>query len=518
MFPATLWRLPVDGQTDAPAASKLVVPLRLGTRSCFEPMKRTLNSESLREINSRLEQAHKAQERRYPGASGQRQPIHVVYGGAHLFRAGTARRLGELALKSLDEYAPDFITFAKAVNLPGADKLPNSSDATADIAQSIEADPEIAQRENPAAFFAHRIYRRIRDKLQREPVEDLRIDFEDGYGNRPDDEEDGHASAAASELAAGMNSGELPPFIGIRIKPFNEELRERSIRTLDSFLTELASKSRSELPGNFYITLPKVALPDEVAALADICSRLEPLLDFEPGALRIELMVETPHAILNERGEASLLALISAARGRCVAVHFGPYDYTASLNIAATHQPIAHFASDFARSVMQVSLAGTGMRIADGPTNIMPIPPHRVGRDGASLRARQIDENRAAVHRGWKIHFENVRRSLAAGYYQGWDLHPAQLPARYAAVYSFFLENLTSSAQRLRNFIEKAAQATRVGQVFDDAAMAQGLLNYFAQGINCGAITTEEVEKLTTLTLSDLHGGSFAKILAQRGA
>ena len=481
-------------------------------------MKRTLNTESLLEIAARLEQAHKAHARRYPGPSPERQPVHVVYGGAHLFRAGTARRLGELALKSLDDYAPDFVAFAKAIGLLGAHGLPDSPDALVTIARSIESDPEAARRENPPAFFAHTIYRRIREKLGREPVEDLRIDFEDGYGNRRDGEEDGHAAAAAGEVSAGISSGELPPFIGIRIKPLNEELRERSMRTLDIFFTELAAKSRSRLPKLFYITLPKVTLADEVAALADICLRLEPLLDFEPGALRIELMVETPHAILNERGEANLLAFVGAARGRCAAVHFGPYDYTASLNIAATHQPIAHFASDFARSVMQVSLAGTGIRIADGPTNIMPIPPHRATKGGAALTQRQVDENRAAVHRGWKVHFENVRRALAAGYYQGWDLHPAQLPARYAAVYSFFLENLDSSAARLRNFIEKAAQATRVGQIFDDAAMAQGLLNYFVQAINCGALTADEVEKLTSLAAYELRSGSFLRILAQRQA
>ena len=479
-------------------------------------MKRTLPSESLQEISLRLEQAHKALLRRYPGPPSGRQPIHVVYGGAHLFRSGTAKRLGELALKSLDEHGADFAAFARAVGLAGANSLPESPDAAASIAKSIEADPEAARRENPAAWFAHTVYRRIREKLRREPVEDLRIDFEDGYGNRPDDEEDGHAAAVAGEVSAGLNAGELPPFFGIRIKPLNEELRERSIRTLDIFLTTLAEKSRGELPKRFYITLPKVALPDEVAVLADICSRIEPLLEFEPGALRIELMVETPHAIFNERGEANLLALVGAARGRCTAVHFGPYDYTASLQIAATYQPIAHFASDFARGVMQVALAGTAIRIADGPTNIMPIPTHRAAKDGATLSARQVEENRSAVHRGWKIHFENVRRSLGNGYYQGWDLHPAQLPARYAAVYSFFLENLDSSAERLRNFIEKAAQATRVGQVFDDAAMAQGLLNYFAQAINCGALTPEEVQKLTTLSAAELRSGSFLKILAQR--
>ena len=147
-----------------------------------------------------------------------------------------------------------------------------------------------------------------------------------------------------------MNSGELPPFIGIRIKPFTEELRERSIRTLDIFLTELAAKTRGELPKHFCITLPKVTLPDEVAALADICSRLEPMLDLEPGALRIELMVETAQSIFNERGEANLLPLVGAARGRCVAAHFGPYDYTSSLGTSPRRgRRASHPASDFAR-------------------------------------------------------------------------------------------------------------------------------------------------------------------------
>jgi citrate lyase beta subunit len=481
-------------------------------------MKRTLLPESLAEIRARLEQSHKALVQRYPGPPSERQPVHVVYGGAHLFRRGTARRLGELALGSLDEYAPDFGEFAKAIGLAGAASLPSSPERLAAIAKSIDAGPEAARKKNPPAFLAYTLYQRIREKLRREPVEDLRIDFEDGYGNRPDEEEDGHAAAAAAELSAGMNSGALPPFIGIRIKPLSEELRERSLRTLDIFLTELAARSRGELPKPFYITLPKIALPDEVAALADICSRLEPLLDFEPGALRIELMIETPQAIFNERGEANLLALVGAARGRCAAVHFGPYDYTASLHIAATYQPIAHFASDLARGVLQVALAGTGIRIADGPTNILPIPPHRVAQQGARLTPSQIEDNRAAVHRGWRIHFENVRRSLERGYYQGWDLHPAQLPARYAAVYSFFLENLDSSAERLRNFIARAAQATRVGQVFDDAAMAQGLLNYVVLAIHCGALATDEVQQLTTLTPAELRSGSFLKILAERGA
>jgi citrate lyase beta subunit len=479
-------------------------------------MKRTLSPDSSDEISKRLELAHKALARRYPGPSADRQPIHVVYGGAHLFRAGTARRMGDLALQSLEEYAPHFIAFAKAIGLPGSDRLPASPDAISSIAKSLESDPLAMRRENRPAWLADTVYRRVREKLRREPVEDFRLDFEDGYGNRPDDEEDAHAASAADEVSAGMNSGELPPFLGIRIKPFTEELRERSIRTLDVFLTELAAKSRGALPNHFCVTLPKVTLPDEVAALADICSRLEPMLDLEPGALRIEIMVETPQSICNERGEANLLPLVAAARGRCVAAHFGPYDYTSSLGIAAPRQAGTHPVSDFARHVMQVTLAGTGVRIADGPLNILPIPPFRAAKDGGALTARQIDENRATVQLGWKLQFEHVRRALELGFYQGWDLHPAQLPARFAAVYSFFLENLDSSAARLKNFVEKAAQATRIGQVFDDAAMVQGLLNYFLQAIHCGALTRDEVEALTGLTQEELRVGSFVKILARR--
>ena len=479
-------------------------------------MKRTFNPATLQEISVRLEPAHKAFQKRYPGSTGERQPVHTVYGGAHLFRADTAKRLGELALHSLDEFAPDFITFAKVLALPGAERLPESPEAAATITKSIEADPEAARKENRPAWFAFTIYRRVREKLKREPVEDFRIDFEDGYGNRPDAEEDGHAAAAASEVASGMNAGELPPFIGIRIKPFTEELRDRSIRTMDIFLTELATKTRGQLPKNFFLTLPKVTLPDEVAALADLCARLEPLLDLEPGALRFELMIETTQSIFNERGAVNLLPLVTAGHGRCVAAHFGTYDYTAGRNITAAHQHMTHSACDFAREVMQVALAGTGVWLADGATNILPVAPHRSGKNGTPLTSRQAAENRTAVHSAWKLHFNHIQHSLINGYYQGWDLHPAQLPTRYAAVYSFFLSGLDSASERLRNFIDKAAQATLVGEVFDDAATGQGLLNYFLRAINCGAITAEEAQTLTGLTLAELRGASFVKILDGR--
>jgi hypothetical protein len=87
---------------------------------------------------------------------------------------------------------------------------------------------------------------------------------------------------------------------------------------------------------------------------------------------------------------------------------------------------------------------------------------------------------------------------------------------RYAAVYSFFLESLDAASERLRNFIAKAAQATLVGEVFDDAATGQGLLNYFLRAINCGAITAAEAQAQTGLTPEELRSASFVKILDGR--
>src|SRR6202022_171489 len=215
-----------------------------------------------------------------------------------------------------------------------------------------------------------------------------------------------------------------------------------------------------------------------------------------------------------EMGEIAPLSLVEAGAGRCVAAHFGTYDYTASLNITAAHQHMAHPACDFARHAMQVALAGTGVCISDGATNIMPIPPHRAGE--RTLTGREFEENRRAVHGAWKLHADHVRHSLVNGYYQGWDLHPAQLPTRYAALYAFFLEGLEAASARLKAFVGKAGQATLVGEVFDDAAPGQGLLNYFLRAWNCGAITEQEAVAKSGLTLAELRSRSFAQILKGR--
>jgi uncharacterized protein DUF6986 len=410
--------------------------------------------------------------------SPDRQPIHVVYGGAQLFKAETPARLGALALELIRNYTPDASSFAECVGLPPGD-------------------------------LADAVFERTVAKLEREPVEDFRIDFEDGYGYRSDAEEDGHAVSTAQFLARGAGKPGFPPFIGIRIKPFTEALRSRSARTLDLFLTALFEQT-SRLPDNFVVTLPKITVPEQVSALVKVLDKTETRHGLESGVLKIELMIETPQNIIDSTGSVGIPKLLEAAEGRCRGLHFGPYDYSASCNIAAAEQRLDHPACDFARHVIQVSAADRGVFLSDGPSTILPIPRHR-----APTSEEQKSENRAIVHRAMRHHFDLVQRSLAHGYYQGWDLHPGQLPTRYAAVYAFFLKSLDSASSRLRNFIEKAAQATLVGDVFDDAATGQGLLNFLLRGVNCGAFTEPEAAA-SGLTIDELRGRSFQKIMDYR--
>jgi len=439
-----------------------------------------LTPETIQRISAQLRPSLASFAKRFPGESGRRQPVHTVYGGAHLFKADTAVRLGQLATRFFDSFAPDSATFGAALDIPK------------DIRNAV--------------------YERVREKLAREAVEDFRIDFEDGYGTRSDAEEDGHAVSAAEEVARGIADSTLPPFIGIRIKTFSEELHERSIRTLDLFLGSLIESSGGKLPDNFVVTFPKIVSSEQVAALVDIFDEMEPKLGLAPGTLKMEMMIETTQSIIAPDGAIAIPRLLEAARGRCTAAHFGVYDYTASCEITAAYQGMLHPACDFARSFMQVALGGTGVWLSDGATNIMPVAPHR----GDSLTPEQIAENNAAVHRAWKIHYDECRHSLSNAFYQGWDLHPGQLPTRYAAVFTFFLEGLDTASERLSNFIEKAARATLVGDIFDDAATGQGLLNFFLRAINCGAITEEEATRRTSITLDELRSGSFKRILEGR--
>ncbi len=441
-------------------------------------MHTTIADSTRQSLLDRLKTANENFQKTYPGVQMSRQPVHTLYGGANLYKAGAAQKLGNLAVRHLEAYAPT----------PAA------------LERELGMKPAIAAM----------VFERVSAKLAREPVEDQRLDFEDGYGVRADEEEDGHAIAAAEAVAEGMREGTLPPFIGIRVKALSEEAKVRSLRTLDLFLTRLAELTNGELPDPFYVTLPKVTLPEQVTVICEALAGIEQACAIKR-PIRLELMIETIQSILTPKGDCAIPALIAAGGSRVSSAILGTFDYTASCNIAGSYQDHRHPSADFARQMMQVSLTGTEVTLCDGITNIMPIAPHR----GENLTTDQVTENNLAVYHAWREHYGNIMHSLSLGFYQSWDLNPAQLPLRFLAVYAFFLEGLDDASARLTRFIDQAAQASMVGNTFDDAASAQGILNYFVSGINCGALTEEEALQ-TGITMEELAGRSFARIVENR--
>ncbi|MBX3190240.1 MAG: phosphoenolpyruvate kinase [Labilithrix sp.] len=374
------------------------------------------------------------------------RPVHVLYGGAHLYKAESAAKLGKIARASLDAVAKSDAELAALVDM---------------------RDPSLAAE----------LCALVREKLDRESIESICIDFEDGYGPRPDEEEDADATRTAQELArARAVLGAERPIVGIRIKSLEEGTRRRALRTLDLFVTTLAQATSGALTHGFTVTLPKVARPSDVAFFVDILGALESKLGIESGRIAIEIMVETPRTLVDAEGRVALPAIVAAARGRCVAAHLGAYDLTAALGVAATAQRLAHPACELARVLMQIALADTGVAVVDGATTLLP-----------------LGDDPDARRRAWVLHAAAVSRALDLGIYQGWDLHPAQIPARYAALYAFFLAERAPMAARLESFVKKSKQATRSGQVFDDAATGRGLVSFFLRGVACGALSEADL-------------------------
>ncbi|MBM2622419.1 hypothetical protein JIG36_43645 [Actinoplanes sp. LDG1-06] len=342
---------------------------------------------------------------RYPGERPDRQPVHTVYIPAD--RLDGFREWGAEALRVMEQH--DF-----PWSVPG-----------------------------------------VRDKLAREPIEDLRVDFEDGYGVRDDDQED----AAVRKAATILRAGERPPFLGLRVKSLEATTRHRSLRTLDLFLD-------SYQDDHFLITLPKVSGADQVAAFVTLLERLENAYGLAAGTLRFEIQIELPAAVLAADGTATVARLITAADGRCTGLHYGTYDYSAAAGVAAAFQAMDHPAADHAKAVMQAAAAQTGVRLSDGSTNILPVG------------------TREEVQEAWSIHHRLVGRSLERGFYQGWDLHPAQLPTRYAATYAFFREGRDTAVVRLQRYLSRADSG-----IADEPATARALATYLLRGLNCGALT-----------------------------
>jgi citrate lyase beta subunit len=338
----------------------------------------------------------------YPGDKPDRQPVHTVYGGANLFKSDTCVKMGEIALKNLQTYAPNFVVLADVLQLRGFLDLPSSDKKIEKLVKKLDRMSEKNRRSDPA-WLSYSVYNKIIKKLKTEAVEDFRIDFEDGFGNRPDEEEDVTAMTAANELAKGMKSKTISPFIGIRIKPFTEDLKTRGVRTLDIFLTTLLEKTKGKLPDNFVVMLPKVTIPEQVVTLIRLFEIIEKRNNLPPDTLKMETMVEATQIIMDDEGRNPLMKIIKASEGRCIAAHFGTYDYTASCGITARYQTMDHPVCDFAHHMTKVALGGTGIFLSDGATNVMPVAPNR----GEKLSKDKLKENMESVHNAWRTGYSH---------------------------------------------------------------------------------------------------------------
>ncbi|HLS01287.1 MAG TPA: aldolase, partial [Beutenbergiaceae bacterium] len=341
------------------------------------------------QIEALLQPVDEENARLYPQDPGTRQPIHSVYLPGDRYTPQTPQEWGQEALQAVEDAGG----MAHLIRVHGLVEDQQAADL---IAAKVE------------------------HKLATEPIEDLRLDFEDGYGDRPDEVEDADVKAAAQHIAAAAADGIAPPFVGIRFKAFEQRTRQRGLRTLEIFVETLAS---SGLPDNLILTLPMVTHVAQVEAMVLFLEALEDKLGLQRGRLTFEIQIETPQSVLGINGRSPLGPMIAAGQGRISGMPYGTYDYSAAVGIAAAYQALDHPAADFAKAVMQASAAGTGVRLSDGSTNILPVGEQR---DDA-----------------WALHGRLVTRSLQRGFYQGWDLHPAQLPSRYAATFAFFRASLS---------------------------------------------------------------------------
>jgi citrate lyase beta subunit len=404
-----------------------------------------LSAKALADIDRMLAETDELLRAGYPGEDGSRQPVHTVYVPADRFSPELPGQWGEQAVAAAAEHG----------GLRRMSSLLGQSDAIADA-----------------------VAPRVEKKLATEPIEDLRLDFEDGYGDRGDQTEDEDAIAAAASVAAAVAAGTAPPFIGIRFKSFEAATRARGLRTLDLFVSGLVSAG--ELPEGLILTLPKVTTTAQVLAMAVALDALESAHGLPTGRLRFEVQVETPQLIIGADGTSPVARLPHLTNGRISALHYGTYDYSASLEIAAAYQSMEHPAADFAKAVMQVAVAGTGIRLSDGSTNVIPVG------DGAED--------------AWRMHGRLVRRSLERGFYQGWDMHPAQLPSRFSATYAFYREGYAAAAARLRNYLGGVA-----GAVMDEPATARALAGFICRGLSCGAVDADEVERDTQAPVASVR-------------
>jgi hypothetical protein len=402
----------------------------------------------LADLDQRLADTDTFLARAYPGEDGRRQPVHTVYVPADRYTVDLPQQWGAQA---------------------------------ADLVAELGGWAALCREVGVADHLVDAVAERAEAKLAAEPIEDLRLDFEDGYGPRPEEVEDADAVAVAERLGEALAAGAAPAFVGLRFKCFEAPTRRRGLRTLDLFLSTLIDRTGG-LPDGLVITFPKVSTVSQVEAMVAVCEAYETAADLPAGRLGFEIQVETPQLIIGADGTAPVAAAIHAGGGRVTSLHYGTYDYSASLQVSAEYQSMEHPVADVAKGIMQVAVAGTGVHLSDGSTNIVPVGT--------------AEEIRSA----WRLHHRLVRRSLEGAIYQGWDLHPAQLPTRYIANIAFYREGFDRAAARLRAYLTKAG-----GAVMDEPATARALARYLYRGFVCGAVTDAELTDAVGLDAARLE-------------
>ncbi|KQR98968.1 aldolase [Williamsia sp. Leaf354] len=374
----------------------------------------------------------------YPDVRVDEQPVHTVYVGADVVASDT-----------LSLWSTEAVSIAEA-NRPVLVAL--SSDASVD------------------AVIA---------RLRRDPVDDLRIDLEDGYGNRPDDVEDAHARAAGEVLAHWSRTATGPRLTsGVRCKGLGPAERRRGLRSMEMVLTGAGG-----VPDRFVFTVPKLRAVEQVDAVVALCEEIERAHGLGENTVRFELQIESPQAVIGFDGTATVAAAIHRSGPRLSGLHYGTYDYSAAMGVVSAHQSLEHPVADHAKAVMLAAAAQTGVWVSDGSTQVVPTgDPDRVA---------------SALRR----HHRLVRRSLERGIYQGWDMHPGHLVTRWLAVQTFFAEAMPAAAARLGGHLERVtgdgtAESGSDTGVLDEPATARAMATVVARGWACGAFTHDDVAAL----------------------
>ncbi len=389
-------------------------------------------------------------------------PSHVVYGGAHLFSAQTIDKLEQLSRNGFATYLPDGNALATVFGVTPS--------------------------------HAEEIHRRVDAQLRRQPVADCRIDFEDGYGPRSDEEEDAHASAAGAAVAALVAAGRLGDrLIGVRCKRLAGGSGLRAVRTLHRFFDAAKVPVR--------VTIPKVETVEEAAAAAALLAALEQSFGLPEHSCVLELMAETPAFFSEGIPQLHAIAAAATARARPIAVHLGSYDLTAGAGIPFVAQRPDHPILDHARTLLALAFGGSDVELSDGATTTLPIAPYKQpNSDDERMQNAQV------VAAAFRQHASDVAHALRFGIYESWVLHPMQLISHRVAQTQFFVEALPGARSRLSRFLEGEARASRVGAEFDDAATGRGLLQFFVRAAALGIVDDDPLLEETRQRFGDASG------------